>query len=108
MFQQQIARIIAGIRPVIQRIGIKTRAERFSKVFQVPLTQYNLRWLETLQKFIDVLCLTLSHQKLSGRYIQKGTTHALLLKKYGSQVIIRLLLNNIIVIGNPWCYQLSN
>src|SRR5690606_24520155 len=108
MFEEGFYGIITGIRPFIQCICIKICSVLIYKRFVSPFAHDYLRRPEPLEEFIDVGKTTLSNQKLSGRNIQERYPYLLPPKKNSSEVVIGLLLDDIVAIGNPWCDQLGD
>ncbi|MNM95436.1 hypothetical protein D3C81_1078810 [compost metagenome] len=83
-------------------------SELFNKILALFLWQNDLSRLEALKQFIYIGCTSLSNKKFTCRNIQKSNSDLILIRKNRSEIVIRFLLNNIIIVRDTRSNQFGD
>src|SRR5690348_6745894 len=89
--------IVEGIDPFIERKGVVFIAENVSKLLTGGFAEDNFRWCESLNKFQNIILVSLSGVKLSCGDIQERYAETFAGGKYRSQKVILLSIKYMIV-----------
>ena len=77
---------------------------------EIQLTSFdkNLLWGKVCQHLVDILPVSLVTEEFSCGDIEQGNAQSHLSMMYGTQEVILLVVQDIILQGNTWCDQFCN